>query len=287
MNGNERIPSLSSTHEPTGLGPSEAQKRVIGGKPIWVLVVAGLYVSALLAALGLLVFGTSGPKGSELAGMAVIAIVVLSQAGLLLVPVRLARRRPSRRGALWLPLLASGALLSLLVLAVGFAACGLLAERAPDGFNRIVFWSFVALAVASWIAWVIVFYQMSAARTPEGIGLALHTWLLKGSILELLVAIPAHIIERQRDLCSASWITFWGVCTGMSVMFLAFGPALVILYVRRVLNLQPASAHALSPEAQKRRVLVWSILAGLAAALFLFLVLWVGLLPETKGWLRG
>jgi hypothetical protein len=273
--------------EATGLGPSETQKRVVGGRPLWVFVVTGLYALALFGAVGVLVFHASDQKDDGLvAAVVLIAIVVLSQAGLLLVPVRIALRRPIRRGSLWLPLVTSGLLFGLLVLALGWVAMGLLSERAPDRLIPVVLRTFAALAVASWIVWVIAFYRMSASRHPEGIGLALHKWLLKGSVLELLIAVPAHIVERQRDLCSASVATFLGVCTGISVMFLAFGPAVAVLYVRRCMNLQPASANTLSPEAQKRRVLVWSILAGLAAALFLFLILWVGLSPETKGWLR-
>ena len=271
----------------TGLGPSETQRQVLGGKPGWVLVVVGLYAFALLAPLGLLVSRLGPQRSGDLArGLVLIAAVLLSQVGLVVVPLRVARRRPIRRSALWIPLVTSGALLALLVGALGMAASGLLQDRAPDSVGTAVGYAFAALAVGSWIVWVAVFYRMSATQEPEGIGLALHQWLLKGSVLELLIALPAHIIERQRDKCSSSVETFLGVCTGLSIMLLAFGPAVAVLYIRRWMNIQPKSVCTLSPETQKRRVLIWSLLAGLASALLLILILWVGFLPETQGLLR-
>ena len=81
-------------------------------------------------------------------------------------------------------------------------------------------------------------------------------------------------------------MTFLGMCTGIAVMFVAFGPSIAVLFVRRCMNLQPATLRRLSPEAQRRRVLLWSVLSVLAAALLLFLILWVGLVPSSRGLLR-
>jgi len=58
--------------------------------------------------------------------------------------------------------------------------------------------------------------------------------LLRGSILELLVAVPSHIIVRQRNECCAPIVTFWGIVTGISVMLLSFGPGVLFLFAARV-----------------------------------------------------
>jgi hypothetical protein len=58
-------------------------------------------------------------------------------------------------------------------------------------------------------------------------------FLVAGSILELLVAVPAHVLARSRSYCCAGAGTFWGIATGISVMLLAFGPAVFVLFARR------------------------------------------------------
>ena len=65
-----------------------------------------------------------------------------------------------------------------------------------------------------------------------------------------------------------------GVCLGPSVIFLALGPAVAMLYVRRCTDVRLTSESTLPPAAQKRRVLAWSILAGVVVVMFsvLFLV---------------
>jgi hypothetical protein len=59
-------------------------------------------------------------------------------------------------------------------------------------------------------------------------------WLLTGSILELLVAIPAHILSRRREECCAPGLTLVGLAMGLAVAILAFGPAFFLLVVRRM-----------------------------------------------------
>ena len=59
-------------------------------------------------------------------------------------------------------------------------------------------------------------------------------WLLRGSVLELLIAVPVHVIVRRRGECSAPVATSFGITTGIAVMLLAFGPSVLILYRRRL-----------------------------------------------------
>jgi hypothetical protein len=82
-----------------------------------------------------------------------------------------------------------------------------------------------------WAFWSVVFvlyYRRAPARMAEATG-----WLLKGSILELLVAVPAHVIVRRRDDCSAPDVTAFGIITGTAVTLMCFGPGLIALYQRR------------------------------------------------------
>ena len=63
-------------------------------------------------------------------------------------------------------------------------------------------------------------------------------WLLRGSVAELLVAVPTHVIVRRRDDCCAPAATFWGIVTGLSVLLLAFGPGVYFLFARRAAALR-------------------------------------------------
>ena len=63
--------------------------------------------------------------------------------------------------------------------------------------------------------------------------------MLRGSILELLIAVPSHIVVRWRGECCAGFFTFFGITMGISVMLLSFGPAVFFLYYARWQKLQP------------------------------------------------
>lgn len=59
-------------------------------------------------------------------------------------------------------------------------------------------------------------------------------WLLRGSILEVIVAIPSHVIARRRDECCAPDFTLVGIIAGLSVALLSFGPGVFFLFAERV-----------------------------------------------------
>lgn len=85
---------------------------------------------------------------------------------------------------------------------------------------------------AFWIVWGVVFY-LYYMGSSEVVSKAV-TWLLKGSVLELLIAIPAHVIVRQRGDCSAPVVTGFGIVTGIAIMLLCFGPGVLALYKKRL-----------------------------------------------------
>ena len=58
--------------------------------------------------------------------------------------------------------------------------------------------------------------------------------LLKGSILEMLVAIPCHVIVRRRQECSAPAVTSFGIVSGIAIMLISFGPSVLFLYKKRL-----------------------------------------------------
>jgi hypothetical protein len=85
---------------------------------------------------------------------------------------------------------------------------------------------------ALWVLWGIVFYLYS--RNSIAVVSRLISWLLKGSVLELLIVVPCHVIVRRRDDCSAPLATSFGIATGIAIMLLSFGPSVLVLYKKRL-----------------------------------------------------
>ena len=205
-----------------------------GRRPLWVLAVVGTYV---LVVGGLVVVSFALPLLSHdsayPAAAALATVLVLCELAMLFVPVRLASRRPFTRRALWVPLAASAFLVGLL----GVGGALALAELAklPDELTWVVF----ATGAALWTVWVVVFWLLSQSRGPDAIASRLHRWLLAGSVLELLVAVPTHVVVRRRSECCAGLASGLGICAGIAVMLLAFGPSVGFLYYRRWKQIRP------------------------------------------------
>ena len=104
-----------------------------------------------------------------------------------------------------------------------------------------MFWTMILTVLIFWLIWAVVFWRFAKSDDPGSLLKRLTRWLLRGSILELLVAVPSHVIVRRRDDCCAPAGTFWGIATGISVMLLCFGPGVFFLFVERFERLKPKS----------------------------------------------
>jgi len=58
------------------------------------------------------------------------------------------------------------------------------------------------------------------------------TTMLAGSLLSLMVSIPSHIIVSRRPGCFVGMMTSLGISSGIFVMLWAFGPGIIILFLR-------------------------------------------------------
>jgi hypothetical protein len=201
-----------------------------------------------------------------------LALMGIGQGSLLLVPVGIAERRQPSRRRLIVPVLFSGFFLANLLLGgVTSLLCLFLRDRGFDIFAILgeVTWGPAAYSVAAelsqgardfgaassnyvvgmmtgmavfWVLWAMLFYFFARADDPDSFVKRTTRWLLRGSILELLVAVPSHVIVRHRGDCCAPLGTFWGITTGLSVMLLCFGPGIFFLFSERMARLQPKAS---------------------------------------------
>jgi hypothetical protein len=103
-------------------------------------------------------------------------------------------------------------------------------------------WAILFSSIGVWAAWSIVFALIAVRSGPGRIGTTLHRLLIAGSVLELLVAVPSHVVVRRRNLCCADIVTAFGICIGVSVMIVSLGPSVLILYHRRRKRITPPAA---------------------------------------------
>ena len=218
----------------------------------WALLVAILYALILaVLALPMVLIGLGHSVNIDLRSVAamyihwqwwlIFALMGLAQAALLAVPVRVASRRPMARIPLIKTVLVAALMMAGLV--VGAFLC--IFEL---GFYNLAGswtpWTVLIIGFASWCGWAIAFFRLSQRLNAEDLTSRLCRYLLKGSILELLIAVPTHIVARYRDYCCAGFMTFIGLTLGMAVMLFSFGPGVFFLFVERWRRLHPEQSRA-------------------------------------------
>lgn len=165
-----------------------------------------------------------------------IGILVVGEALLLFLSVDSSQKRLKPRQHL----LASVAVVALMVALLTFAGiisllAGVLGDKlfeeplGPYLDSRL---KLIAWVLGLWGVWGVVFWSGFRSAPPGSSQLTQR--LIKGSVLELLIAVPAHVISRHRDDCSAPIATSFGIATGLAIMLLCFGPGVLLLYRGRL-----------------------------------------------------
>ena len=171
----------------------------------------------------------------------IISVLVGCQLLLLFTPVGRAgdTRRPRRGLGLVVTLSALFAMILMLGLflsiAMGVMGDGFL--EMLDDSDRFAVAFLVTLGVSClslWIFWGWVFGWLVRPLEGEATRRTLLSWLLRGSILELLIAVPSHIYVRSREECCAPYGTALAMSVGLVVMFATFGPGVIFLYYDRI-----------------------------------------------------
>jgi hypothetical protein len=193
-----------------------------------------------------------------------LAVMVAGQALLLLLPINIAQRRLPARRPLKTPVIVTAFFLANLCFAGLFSIlCAIFTDQAFSYFDLFgifttganqngqpannnsgwgTLFTMILTVLVFWLVWTIVFSRFAKTSEPETLLKRVTRWLLRGSVLELLVAVPSHVIVRRRDDCCAPAGTFWGIATGISIMLLCFGPGVFFLFAERFNRLKPGQS---------------------------------------------
>lgn len=166
----------------------------------------------------------------------VVGILIAGQGLLLFLSVDTSRKRLKPRQHVFVSISVAALLFGLLTFAViwSFLAGAFGDEIFEEAFvpfsdNRA---KILGWWLGLWLIWGFFFY-LYFRETSKPVTRAI-AWLLRGSVLELLVAVPSHILVRHREDCSAPMVTGLGIATGIAIMLLSFGPSVLFLYKRRL-----------------------------------------------------
>jgi NADH:ubiquinone oxidoreductase subunit K len=228
---------------------SPRQRELLAAKATpWAWWIAGIWLVLILAWMSLAIwFVVALWKTFDAIALAIVlsilAGIVLSQAALLFIPVRITTRRPIVRRSLWPGVIAAGFLFALLFLAGVWVT--LVAWQGDHAGDMGWEWMTLPAAGALWIGWATFFWIAGRRHDPTSIANRMQEYLIHGSVLELLVAVSAHVISRNRGDCCAQILTLMGIATGVAVALVAFGPAVLILVYRRCQSLRPRGLKVL------------------------------------------
>ncbi len=163
------------------------------------------------------------------------AAALVAQAALLTVPVELSARRPVTKRSI-VPLALATALAAAVLCFGAMLAVEEVFKKTILDYNLTALGIFLLM----WALWAVVFFSLSRGREPQGLVERNCRWLFRGSILELLVAVPSHVLVRQRNECCAGLMTGAGIACGLAVMLFAFGPGVYYLFEQRIRHLRKA-----------------------------------------------
>lgn len=200
----------------------------------WALMTLVLYLLALSVIVIPLFLAISETGADILPGFYIwfVPLLVLVEAVLLLVPVAVVRERPIKRRKIGFSAAVAAAPMAALALGF-FGSIALMVFGEISAEQYLYDWPALIVPAVAWLVWGVLFYRTFSNEEPQSFVANLTRWLFRGSVLELLVAVPSHIISRHREECCAPPLTLIGIATGLAIALMSFGPGLFFVFARR------------------------------------------------------
>jgi 4-amino-4-deoxy-L-arabinose transferase-like glycosyltransferase len=195
----------------------------------WVFAALYLLVMASLWGLCRLLGGQSEVWGSV---SLLFGVIFLTQLIFLAGAGTIELCRPIRRRRIWLPILVASLLLTVLLYGASAALIELFDLNLNTLDTPVAGWLFGALLIGNWLLWIALFYVHCRNLERYRVLKRLTLTVLGGSLLELLVSVPSHLIVSRRPGCFVGMGTAAGIAAGLCVLFWSFGPGIVLMFYR-------------------------------------------------------
>jgi hypothetical protein len=194
---------------------------------VWRWVFLTLYVALVLAQVWFAIefFGETAFF------LICLGVILVAQAIFTLGAGTIHLCRPIRRRRLWMPVVVAGFMFTVLLagLALAMAEYFELDAALGENWGAIAFW---LTMMASWIGWGVMLFAHTRELARFKALSRMSNTLIAGSLAELLAAVPAHVVVSRRPGCLVGIGTMMGIIAGLCVMTFAFGPAVVLLFLR-------------------------------------------------------
>jgi len=139
-------------------------------------------------------------------------------------------------------LLTGGLILTLLDVFNPDTATHIFDQLDGDGEHNSALIGFYLAGLLIWSLWAIIFYiYWRPGVQATRLGRMVAT-LLAGSILELMVAIGVYAWNPHEEDCWCARGSYTGLVFGATVMIWAFGPGLILLYLKKQREKQASTA---------------------------------------------
>jgi hypothetical protein len=184
---------------------------------------------------------------------------------------------PIHRPRLLLPATAAALMFGVLTFGLTMALAELLKVDQPVPGGGFLW---ICLGV-SWLFWSVLLLAHTHRLDRFQAIHRLARYVFAGSLAELLVSIPAHILVERRSGCLVGLGTGMGIFAGLGVMIWSFGPAILLLF------LQPAYQGESDPSVVRDRPIrperqdyqfrlrtVWVLTVALSVILALLNTMW-------------
>jgi hypothetical protein len=165
--------------------------------------------------------------------------------------------RPIRRRRLILPVICASLMLTVLVGGLSIALFELFEPfvsqitRPSPAINELVehlsMLLLVSLLAGGWVLWGFLLFVFGQRWERLRFLKRFTAIAFFGSLAELLVTIPSHMIVIRRPGCIVGLGTMLGIIAGIAVMIWSFGPAIAILFLRPRYLKEMAAASRLCP----------------------------------------
>lgn len=161
-----------------------------------------------------------------------LLVMILGEVALLTIPVNVTSSRPLTKKSVIYSVIFSSLMMAGLAL-------GLVWSIMEGKTGENLWWIGTLVLILVWVLWGYIFFKWSQKLEPRNFIEKMCRALFKGSVLELLIAVPTHVVARYRDYCCAGAMTFLGIGIGLAVMLFSFGPGVFFLYAERWERLHP------------------------------------------------